>query len=271
MFDWQLYLLGLTITSLLLLLTWIVSLFKHDVSIIDSGWSLLFLAMAIGYTSPGWLYGELGARAALLLVLVSLWALRLSLYITRRNRGEGEDRRYQAIRRKHEPGFGLKSLYLVFGLQGVLAWLISLPLLAASTSTSDLGLLDLAAAVLWLVGFGFETVADAQLTAFRADPNNRNRVLDRGLWRYTRHPNYFGECLIWWGFYLLAVAGGGWWSFPAPLLMTVLLLRVSGVALLERDIGERRPAYRDYVLSTNAFVPGPRKPSPLTGDCGGSA
>jgi steroid 5-alpha reductase family enzyme len=270
-FDWQLYLLGLTITSLLLLLTWIVSLFKHDVSIIDSGWSLLFLAMAIGYTSPGWLYGELGARAALLLVLVSLWALRLSLYITRRNRGEGEDRRYRAIRRKHEPGFGLKSLYLVFGLQGVLAWLISLPLLAASTSTSDLGLLDLAAAVLWLVGFGFETVADAQLTAFRADPNNRNRVLDRGLWRYTRHPNYFGECLIWWGFYLLAVAGGGWWSFPAPLLMTVLLLRVSGVALLERDIGERRPAYRDYVLSTNAFVPGPRKPSPLTGDCGGSA
>ena len=136
---------------------------------------------------------------------------------------------------------------------------------------SALGFLDFAAVALWLAGFGFEAVADAQLARFRSNPRSRGEVLDRGIWRYTRHPNYFGECLIWWGFYLLALAGGGWWSFPAPLLMTVLLLRVSGVALLERDISDRRPAYRDYMRSTNAFVPGPRKASPVASGRGGHA
>jgi steroid 5-alpha reductase family enzyme len=121
----------------------------------------------------------------------------------------------------------------------------------------------------WLAGFGTESVADAQLAAFRADPANRGRVLDTGLWRYTRHPNYFGECTLWWGYYLLAVAAGGWWTLPAPLLMTFLLLRVSGVALLERDIGERRPGYREYVRHTNAFIPGPRKPPLAAGRPGG--
>jgi len=126
----------------------------------------------------------------------------------------------------------------------------------------------LVAVLVWLIGFGFETVADAQLAAFRANPENHNKVLDSGLWRYSRHPNYFGECTLWWGFYLLAVAAGGWWSFPAPLLMTFLLLRVSGVALLERDIRARRSAYRDYVQHTNAFIPGPRKAARVTGGSG---
>ena len=271
MFNLTLYLYGLGVTVLLLLLTWSISLFRRDVSIVDSSWSLMFLAMTFAYTVPAWLNGELGARATLVLLLVSAWALRLSIYISWRNWGEGEDRRYQAIRRKHEPGFAFKSLYLVFGLQGLLAWFISLPLLAAATGSSPLGILDLVAVLLWLIGFGFETVADAQLAAFRANPENRNKVLDRGLWRYSRHPNYFGECTLWWGFYLLAVAAGGWWSFPAPLLMTFLLLRVSGVALLERDISERRSSYREYVQQTNAFIPGPRKLAPGTGNTGVNA
>lgn len=271
MLDWPLFFSGLTVTLLLLLLTWMVSIFRRDVSIVDSVWSLMFLAMAFTYTAPAWLNGELGARATLLLLLVSAWALRLSIYISWRNSGEGEDRRYQAIRRRHEPGFALKSLYLVFGLQGLLAWFISLPILAAATGTASLGMLDVVAVLIFLTGFLFETVADAQLAAFKADPDNSGKVLDSGLWGYTRHPNYFGECLVWWGFYLLAVAAGGWWSFPAPLLMSFLLLRVSGVTLLERDIGERRPAYRDYARRTNAFIPGPRKASSATAGSGGTA
>ena len=271
MFDWTLYLYGLDVTLVLALTTWVASTIKRDVSIVDSTWSLMFLAMAFTYTGPAWLNGELTPRALLLLLLVSAWALRLSIYISWRNRGEAEDRRYQAMRRKHEPGFALKSLYLVFGLQGLLAWFISLPLLAAATGTPDLGMLDVIATLVWLAGFGFETVADAQLAAFRARPQNRGKVLNTGLWRFSRHPNYFGECTIWWGYYLLAVAAGGWWSFPAPLLMTILLLRVSGVTLLERDISERRPAYREYVQHTNAFIPGPRKTAPATGETGSGA
>ena len=142
------------------------------------------------------------------------------------------------------------------GLQAVIAWIISLPLLAAIISSRPLNLFDGLAAALVLSGILFESIADAQLAAFKAKPDNQGSVMKQGLWRYTRHPNYFGECCVWWGFYLFAVAAGGWWSMLSPLLMTFLLLRVSGVALLERDIVERRPAYRQYIEQTNAFIPG---------------
>jgi steroid 5-alpha reductase family enzyme len=213
----------------------------------------MFLAMGLVYALG---QPALSDRDLLLLMLLAVWALRLSIHLTRRNWGQPEDHRYQTIRRNNEPGFRWKSLYLVFGLQGVLAWLISLPLLAA-TGPGDLGLLDLAAVCLWAIGFVFEALGDRQLARFRADPANAGRVLDSGLWRYTRHPNYFGEFCIWWSYYLFALSAGGWWALPAPLLMTWLLLRVSGVAMLEKDIGERRPAYRSYIASTNAFFPGP--------------
>jgi steroid 5-alpha reductase family enzyme len=198
-------------------------------------------------------------RAYLLLFLVTVWAVRLSLFITLRNWGTPEDRRYQAIRADNEPGFWLKSLYMVFALQAILAWMISLPLLGAVLGATPLGALDFAAVTLWLVGFGFEAIGDQQLAHFKADPTSQGKVLDTGLWRYTRHPNYFGEACIWWGYYLFAVAAGAWWTVIGPILMTFLLLRVSGVALLEQDIGERRPAYRDYTRRTNAFFPGPPK------------
>ncbi|MDW8374013.1 MAG: DUF1295 domain-containing protein, partial [Planctomycetota bacterium] len=175
--------------------------------------------------------------------------------LTWRNWGAPEDRRYAAIRARHEPGFAWKSAYLVFGLQALLAAVIGMPLLAALSGGGALGALDCAGLALWLIGFGCETIADWQLARFRAVPENRDKVLEAGLWRYSRHPNYFGEALLWWGFFLFAVAAGAAWTVFAPALMTFLLLKVSGVALLERDIHERRPAYRDYVARTPAFVP----------------
>ena len=254
MFDLAMWLEGLAVLAAFAVLGWLLSLPLRNVSIVDSMWSLMFLlaalAYAVGQATPG-------PRAWLVIGLVSVWSVRLAAYITWRNGGHGEDFRYQKIRANNDPGFACKSLYIVFGLQAGLAWVISLPLLAAINSTAPLGWLDLSGAALWLVGIVFEAGGDWQLARFKADPANRGKVLDTGLWRYTRHPNYFGDFCVWWGLFLVALAGGGWWSVAGPLLMSFLLLKVSGVALLEKDIGERRPAYRDYVRRTNAFFPGP--------------
>ncbi|EGV16063.1 DUF1295 domain-containing protein [Thiocapsa marina] len=254
MFDLGLYLAGLGAALVMGLGAWLVSLKLNDVSIVDSLWSLFFLLMAAVFLLGA---AEVGERAYLVFFLVTLWAVRLSVFITKRNWGHGEDRRYQAIRAENEPGFRWKSLYIVFGLQAILAWIIALPLLAATLGTNPLGWLDYAALSFWLVGLFFEAVGDQQLADFKARPENTGKVMDQGLWHYTRHPNYFGEACIWWGYFLFALAAGGWWTIVSPVLMTFLLLRVSGVALLEKDIGERRPAYRDYIARTNAFFPGP--------------
>jgi len=256
LFDLRIYLLGLAVIVALALVTWVFSIFKRDVSIVDSLWSILFLAATVVYVGQV----ELPApRAQLLLLLVAAWALRLAIYLAARNWGEPEDRRYQKIRARNQPHFAFKSLYIVFLLQGLLAWIVSLPLLAASTSSAALVWLDYVGVAIVIIGLFFEAIGDWQLSRFKSDPANKGKVMNQGLWRYTRHPNYFGECCLWWGFYLLALAAGGWWSAAGPLLMTVLLLRVSGVALLEGDIAERRPDYRRYIETTNAFIPGPRR------------
>jgi steroid 5-alpha reductase family enzyme len=254
MFDFNVWLLALAALGLFAAAGWLLSLPLRDVSIVDIMWSLMFLLAALVYTG---VQAAPGPRAWLVVTLVGLWSIRLAGYIFWRNRGHGEDFRYQQIRARNEPGFAFKSLYLVFGLQAALAWVISLPLLAATGSTTPLGWLDAAGVALWLVGMVFEAGGDWQLARFRRDPANRGQVLDTGLWRYTRHPNYFGDFCVWWGLFLIAVAADGWWGVVGPLAMSFLLLRVSGVALLEKDIGERRPAYRDYVRRTNAFFPGP--------------
>jgi steroid 5-alpha reductase family enzyme len=240
------------------LIAWWVSSIRRNVGLVDIFWSLFFLAAAAQYlfASP-----SQSARAWLVVALVAAWSLRLSVHLARRNWNAPEDHRYRAIRQRNDPGFVWKSLYLVFGLQAALAWLISAPLAAAITSAAPPGPLDTLGAALTLFGIGFETLADAQLARFKANPGNAGRVMDQGLWRYSRHPNYFGEFCVWWGLYIIAMGAGGWWTVFSPLLMTALLLKVSGVALLEKDIGERRPGYRDYIAGTNAFFPGPqRKP-----------
>jgi steroid 5-alpha reductase family enzyme len=252
MFSLNVYLQGLGALVIAAACTWLLSLYRRNVAIVDSLWSLMFMLAAFMYARGAGV--AIGMRGALLLSLVTLWALRLSIYITWRNWGHGEDRRYQAIRKRNQPNFGFKSLYLVFGLQALLAWLISLPLLGAVLSPKPLNLLDVAGAILWLVGLIFEAGGDAQLARFKSDPDNRGKIMDRGLWRLTRHPNYFGDFCVWWGFYLMAVAAGAWWSIVGPLLMSVLLMRVSGVTLLEKDMG-RRPQYADYIRRTNAFFP----------------
>lgn len=250
-------LLGLAAMLLLVAVTWLASYIKHDVSIVDSVWSLLILLAAVVYalTLP-----DTGPRATWVLALAALWALRLAAHITWRGWGEPEDRRYQAIRARNQPHFEWKSFYLVFVLQAVLAWIVSLSLLAALTGASSWGSLDTVGVCVVLLGFVFETLGDLQLARFKADAANHGRVMNTGLWRHTRHPNYFGDFCVWWGFFLIALSAGGWWAIVSPLLMSVLLMKVSGVTLLEQDIAERRPGYRDYVERTPAFFPGWPKP-----------
>ena len=250
------YFIALGAILLVAALSWVVSVLVNDVSFVDSLWSLFFLLAAVLFALDA---GDLGVRAQFVLACVVLWSLRLSIHITIRNWGEPEDHRYQAIRENNQPGFVVKSLYIVFGLQGILAWIIAIPLLPAISSTVPLNPIDIAALLLFAVGFVFEAVGDWQLSRFKASADSDGKVLDTGLWRYTRHPNYFGEFCIWWAFWLFAASTGAWWTIYAPLLMSFLLLRVSGVTMLEKDIGDRRPAYAEYVRNTNAFFPGPRK------------
>lgn len=245
------------------LVAWLFSVVKRNVSFVDSLWSLFFLIAAGVFALAA---QPLSDRGLLVVALVALWSLRLSIYITARNWGENEDYRYQTIRKNNEPGFGFKSLYIVFGLQGLLAWIVALPLLPAIASSVELGILDALAATLWLVGFVFEAGGDWQLSRFKANPDNKGKVLDSGLWGLTRHPNYFGDFCVWWAYYLFAVSAGGWWSVASPLLMSILLVKVSGVAMLEKTISERRPKYVDYIRHTNAFFPGPKRQYPVTGE-----
>lgn len=246
---------GLAVALILPLLTWTVSLLKRDASIVDSLWSLMLLAIGIAYYAQDNLPGP---RSVLVLVLLAAWAIRLSAFITWRNHGEPEDHRYAAMRKKHNPGFWWKSLGLVFLLQGLIAWIVSIPLWPAISAYSPMGVLDILALSLVLFGLLYESIADAQLAAFRSGAGNKNKVMRRGLWAYSRHPNYFGEACVWWGFYCFALAAGAWWTVFSPLLMTFLLLRVSGVSLLEKDIGERRPEYALYRQTTSAFIPWPK-------------
>lgn len=237
----------------LALLAWVVATVRRNVGLVDIFWSLflllaaaIFAANAPAPTVRGWL----------VLGLVTVWSLRLAAHLAARNWNAPEDHRYRAIRARNQPNFAVKSLYLVFGLQAVLAWLVAAPLAAAISSGEGLGVFDMLGAALAAFGIIFESLADLQLARFRSDPASAGRVMDRGLWRYSRHPNYFGEFCVWWGLHGIALGAGGWWTVFSPILMSVLLLRISGVTLLERDIGGRRPGYRSYAARTNAFFPG---------------
>jgi steroid 5-alpha reductase family enzyme len=252
--------LGAGALLILMLATWALSLALHDVSIVDVAWGVGFVVVAwIAYATGD---GD-GGRRALLAGLTTAWGLRLAVYITRRKlRERGEDYRYVALRERRPERFWLVSLGMVFLLQGGLIWVVSLPLQAASAQDDPLGALDVVGVAVWAVGLFFEAVGDAQLARFKADPASHGQVMDGGLWRYTRHPNYFGDFMVWWGVYLIALStGGAWWTVVSPLVMSVLLIRVSGKDRLERGMERRRPGYRDYVARTSGFVPLPPRGS----------
>lgn len=247
--------LAATVVALALCMSalWALSVKLENASIVDPFWGPGFLVAAVVAATSG-----VGSpRGWLMVALVAVWAVRLGLYLLIRNAGHGEDRRYAAMRAQHGARFRWVSLGTVFGFQGLLIVVLSAPIQAAIRSAAPLGVWDVLGLCFWVIGFAFEAVGDAQLTAFLRDPQNRGRVCSVGLWRYTRHPNYFGEATLWWGFGLLAVGAGAPWALFAPAIMTFLLLRVSGVSLLERDITERRPHYRDYIARTSAFFPMP--------------
>ncbi len=251
---------GLVILGLMVAL-WLLSLYLRDASIVDIFWGA-------GFVITCWVYFALtpdGAeiRKLVLAALVTLWGLRLAGYIYWRNHGKGEDFRYAAWRKEHGAAWPVRSFFQVFLLQGVLMWVISAPLLAGQFSATppELGWLEYLGILVWAYGFFFEVVGDWQLARFKANPANKGRLLTTGVWRYTRHPNYFGDAAQWWGFYLFALAAGGWWTVFSPLLMTFLLLRVSGVAMLEKSLKTNKPGYEEYVQATSEFIPWfPRRP-----------
>jgi steroid 5-alpha reductase family enzyme len=249
---------GLIILGLMTLL-WLVSLALKDSSIMDSFWGvgfvIVFWAVTFLTLEP------LTLRLVLLGTVVTVWGLRLSLYIFFRNKGKDEDFRYAAWRKEAGSSWWWRSFFKVFFLQGVLMWIIAVPLIAAQTGdiTSPLKCLDYTGAALWLVGFIFEAGGDWQLARFKADPANKGELLTSGLWSLTRHPNYFGDAAQWWGFWLIAVSAGALWTAFSPIIMTFLLMRVSGVTMLEKTLKEAKPGYADYIARTSAFIPWPPK------------
>jgi steroid 5-alpha reductase family enzyme len=242
-----------------MLLTWLISLVVHDASIVDPVWPLGFVLVA-------WVVLAVAdgdrARQWLLVAMVTVWGLRLSAHLAWRKHGAPEDFRYQAMRKHWGPRFPLISLVTVFALQGVLMWVVSLPVqLGQVPESPGLGLLAVLGVLVWIVGFAFETLGDAQLARFKSDPSSAGQVMDRGLWRYTRHPNYFGDACVWWGIAIVAAESGlGAVGLIGAVVMTVLLRRVSGVPMLERSMAKRRPGYVEYVARTSPFVPRPPRP-----------
>ena len=250
---------GLVILGLMTML-WLLSLALKNASIVDIFWGTGFVITAwVGFflTPEGFL-----ARKLLLCALVTIWGLRLSIHILIRNGGKPEDFRYQSWRKENGSAWWWRSFVKVFLLQGLLMWLISAPLLAAQVSPQPAKLtwLDYLAVLLWVYGFFFEAVGDWQLARFKANPANKGKLLTSGVWHFTRHPNYFGDSAQGWAYFLIALAAGAWWAVFSPIMMTLLLMRVSGVTLLEKTLKVQKPGYQEYVESTSEFIPWfPRK------------
>lgn len=241
---------------------WLLSLSLRDASIVDPFWGTGFVLvtwLAMESVPPT----QTLERSWLLATLTTIWGLRLSVYLLRRNWRRGEDRRYQAMREHHGERFWWVSLLTVFLLQAVILWIVSFPIQVAmvNSKTKPLSWLDLAGAAVWSIGLFFEAVGDHQMARFQADPQNTGRVMDYGLWRLTRHPNYFGDFCVWWGLHLIAASAGATWTIFSPLLMSSLLLKVSGVTLLEKTITDRRPDYAAYQARTSSFFPWPPRKS----------
>jgi steroid 5-alpha reductase family enzyme len=248
------YAIALAVILGLMTLLWLVSLALKNSSIVDIFWGA-------GFVISGWIYFFLTPdgfllRKLLIVLMTTIWGLRLSFYILLRNWGKGEDFRYRKWREETGAKWWWHSFLRVFLLQGILMWIISVPLLIAQfhPTPNHLTVFDYIGIAFWLIGFFFEAAGDLQLARFKTDPANKGKVMDRGVWRLTRHPNYFGDSAQWWGYYLIAASGGGWWTIYSPIIMTLFLLRVSGVMLLEKTM-VARPGYEDYIKTTSPFIP----------------
>jgi steroid 5-alpha reductase family enzyme len=251
----QLVSLNLAMAIGLFLLLWLVALRLRDVSFIDAFWALGMVVLAIN--SFVQVDGDV-TRQVVLTGLCVVWGLRLGLHLFGRWRRDGVDKRYSNLFARLAPkgfGFAKASLLFVFLPQSILMWMVSLPVQLGQFGHS-FGALAIIGGLIAIIGIAFETIGDAQLEAFRRNPDNKGKVMDAGLWRYTRHPNYFGDFCVWWGLFLIAAETPyGWLALPGPLFLSWTLMKWSGAPLLERGLTETRPGYADYVSRTSGFFP----------------
>jgi len=233
----------------------VISILIKNVSIVDLFWGMGFVITAAFYFLKT---GAPETRKIILLTMVALWGFRLSAYLTWRNYGKGEDFRYREFRRNYgENRYWWISFFQTFLLQGILIWLISATLLGAMfySHEKQSGILDFSGILLWIIGFTFEAGGDLQVARFRSKPSNKGKVLNTGFWRYTRHPNYFGDSAVWWGYGLFCISAGSYLPVLGSILMTALIIKVSGVALLEKSLKDKKPEYKEYIEKTSPFLP----------------
>jgi steroid 5-alpha reductase family enzyme len=251
----QIYILALALILCVMTILWIISVIIKNVSIVDVYWGFSFVVACFFYflTTKG-----CETRKILLLIMVLIWGLRLSVYIGLRNLGKGEDFRYRQFRKDYGEGrYWWVSFFQTFLLQGILMWFISAPLLGAQYYSlhNNVGILDLIGVFIWITGFVFETGGDIQLARFKSDPANKGKVLNRGFWHYTSHPNYFGDAAVLCGYGFICLAAGSYFPLLGSVLMIALIIKVSGVALLEKTMKETKPGYKEYIEKTSAFIP----------------
>jgi len=249
-----LYLQGLLLILSLMTTLWLFSILLKNVSIVDMFWGMGFVIVNTFY----FFNTETTPSKIILLFLVAIWGLRLSFYLAWRNIGKPEDFRYQEFRKKYgENNYWWISFFQTFLLQGLLMWIISMPLLGVNlySTSQDLSYIDYFGILLWITGFIFEAGGDMQLAHFKKNKANAGKVLNTGLWHYTRHPNYFGDSAVWWGFGLFCLSTGSYWLLSGSIIMTLLILKVSGVVLLEKSLKDKKPEYADYIQNTSSFIP----------------
>ncbi len=247
----------LAVTLAYMILLWLLSIRIGDPSFIDAGWGFGFVVVA--HAANVFTDGD-PARSLAITIATSVWGLRLALYLLMRWRREGQDKRYAAMLRNAPGNKHIYTLTRVFLLQGALMWAVSTPLQLGQLYSEPRGLTPQAmiGIAFVIIGVAFESVGDWQLQQFKADATNAGAVLDRGLWRYTRHPNYFGDAMVWCGLFLISVVNTATFAgIIGPALMTFLLLKFSGVPILERGLKRRRPGYEEYMRRTSGFFPLP--------------